>query len=140
MLTPKRVKYRKPHKVSYDGTAKRGTTISFGFIGLQSLEGNYISSRQIEAARIAITRFLKRQGKLHIRIFPHLPITKKPLEVRMGKGKGSVEYYASVVKKGMILFELEDVSIEAAKEALRLGMHKLPVKCKIVMKGEEKNV
>ncbi len=140
MLTPKRVKYRKPHKIPYDGTAKRGTKISFGSIGLQSLEGNYISSRQIEAARIAITRFLKRQGKLHIRIFPHLPITKKPLEVRMGKGKGSVEYYASVVKKGMILFELEDVSVEAAKEALRLGMHKLPVKCKIVMKGEEKNV
>ena len=89
---------------------------------------------------IAITRYLKRQGKLHIRIFPHLPITKKPLEVRMGKGKGNVEYYAAVVKKGMILFELEDVSEEEARKALRLGIHKLPVKCKIVMKGEEQDV
>ncbi len=140
MLTPKRVKYRKPHKVSYEGKAKRGTKINFGTIGLQALEGNYINSRQIEATRIAITRYLKRQGKLHIRIFPHLPITKKPLEVRMGKGKGSVEYYAAVVKQGMILFELEGVSEEAATEALRLGMHKLPVKCKIVKKGEEANV
>ncbi len=137
MLTPKRVKYRKPHKVRYDGKAKRGTKISFGVYGLQALEGNYINSRQIEATRIAITRYLKRQGKLWIRIFPHLPITKKPLEVRMGKGKGSVDHYAAVVKKGMILFELADVTEEQALEALRLGMHKLPVKCKIVKKGEE---
>ncbi len=137
MLTPKRVKYRKPHKIKYDGKAKRGTKISFGVYGLQALEGNYINSRQIEATRIAITRYLKRQGKLWIRIFPHLPITKKPLEVRMGKGKGSVDHYAAVVKKGMILFELADVTEEQALEALRLGMHKLPIKCKIVKKGEE---
>lgn len=140
MLSPKKMKYRKPHRISYEGKAKRGTKISFGTIGLQSLEGNYVAARQIESARIAITRHLKRQGKLHIRIFPSLPMTKKPLEVRMGKGKGSVEYYAAVVKKGMILFELEGVKEEDAREALRLGMHKLPVKCKIVLKGEEKDV
>ncbi len=137
MLTPKRVKWRKPHKVKYDGKAKRGTKINFGTYGLQALEGNYINSRQIEATRIAITRYLKRQGKLWIRIFPHLPITKKPLEVRMGKGKGSVDHYSAVVKKGMILFELDGVIEEQALEALRLGMHKLPIKCKIVKKGEE---
>lgn len=137
MLTPKRLKYRKPHKVSYEGKAKRGTKISFGEYGLQSLEGNYITSRQIEATRIAITRYLKRQGKVWIRIFPHLPRTKKPLEVRMGKGKGSIDHYSAVVKKGMILFEVAEVDESLAMEALRLGMHKLPVKCKIVKKGEE---
>lgn len=137
MLTPKKQKYRKPHKSSYEGKAKRGTKVSFGKYGLQSLEGNYITERQIEAARIAITRYLKRNGKVWIRIFPQLPITKKPLEVRMGKGKGNVDHYAAVVKKGMILFEVDQVTDEQALEALRLGMHKLPVKCKIVKKGEE---
>ena len=140
MLSPKRTKYRKSHKVSYDGKAKRGTKISFGEFGIQTLEGNYITSRQIEATRIAITRYLKRQGKVWIRIFPHLPRTKKPLEVRMGKGKGSVDHYAAVAKAGMILFEVGEVPEEAALEALRLGMHKLPVRCKIVKKGEEYNV
>lgn len=140
MLTPKKTKYRKSHRLSYDGKAKRGTHIVFGEYGLQALEGNYITSRQIEATRIAINRYLKRQGKMWIRIFPHLPITKKPLEVRMGKGKGSVEYYVAPVKRGMIIFEVAGVEESLALEALRLGMHKLPVKCKIVKRGEELDV
>ncbi|BDV02631.1 MAG: 50S ribosomal protein L16 [Candidatus Hepatoplasma vulgare] len=137
MLSPKKQKYKKPHKISYEGKAKRGTKISFGIYGLQALDGAYITSRQIEATRVAITRYLKRNGKVWIRIFPQLPITKKPLEVRMGKGKGSVDHYSAVVKKGMILFEVDQVTEEQALEALRLGMHKLPIKCKIVKKGEE---
>lgn len=135
MLSPKRNKYRASFTPSYEGKAKRGTTIAFGKYAIVSLEGNYITSRQIEATRIAITRYLKRQGKLWIRIFPNQPITKKPLEVRMGKGKGSVDHYSAVVKKGMILFEIDNVlSDEQAFEALRLGMHKLPVKCKLIKK------
>ncbi|NOQ50176.1 MAG: 50S ribosomal protein L16 [Mycoplasmataceae bacterium] len=140
MLSPKTVKYRKPHNISYEGPAKRGTKVSFGEFGLMALEGNYVTARQIEATRIAITRYLKRNGKLWIRIFPSLPRTKKPLEVRMGKGKGSVDHYAAVVKRGMILFELADVTEEDAREAMRLGMHKLPIKAKFVIKGEEPNV
>ncbi len=137
MLQPKKAKYRKPFKQSYEGKAKRGTTISFGDYGLIAQEGNWITARQIEATRIAITRYLKREGKLTIRIFPHLPITKKPLEVRMGKGKGSVDHHAAVVKEGMVMFELSGVSEERAREAMRLGMHKLPVKCKFVTKQEQ---
>lgn len=137
MLSPKKQKYRKPHKISYEGKAKRGTKVSFGAYGLQAMDGAYITSRQIEATRVAITRYLKRNGKVWIRIFPQLPITKKPLEVRMGKGKGSVDHYSAVVKKGMILFEVDQVTKEQALEALRLGMHKLPIKCKIVKRGEE---
>ncbi|NQX83096.1 MAG: 50S ribosomal protein L16 [Mycoplasmataceae bacterium] len=138
MLQPKQDKWRKPFKKKYTGKAKRGTKISFGDYGLQAKEGTWITSRQIEATRIAITRFLQRQGELHIRIFPHNPMTKKPLEVRMGKGKGSVDHYAAVVKEKMILFELGgDINESDALEALRLGMHKLPIKCKIVKKGEE---
>ncbi len=137
MLQPKKTKYRKSHRVYYEGKAKRGTTIAFGKFALQAKEGAWINARQIESARIAITRYLKRGGKLWIRIFPYNPMTKKPLEVRMGKGKGSVEEYVAVVKQGMILFELDQVTEEQAVEALRLGMHKLPIKCKVVIKGEE---
>lgn len=137
MLAPKKQKYKKPFKPRHDKTAKRGTTIVFGEYGLQAIGSSWVSSRQIEATRIAITRYLKRRGKLWIRIFPHHPITKKPLEVRMGKGKGNVEYYAANVRKGMIMFELDHVSREQAVEAMRLGMHKLPMKCKFVVKGEE---
>ncbi len=138
MLQPKQTKYRKPFRQDYSRPAKRGTTVVFGDYGLQAKEGQWITARQIEATRIAITRYLKRQGDLHIRIFPHLARTKKPLEVRMGKGKGSVDHYVAVVRKGMILFELGgEILEEDALEALRLGMHKLPIKCKIVKKGEE---
>lgn len=137
MLQPKRTKYRKPFRVPYEGKAKRGTEINFGTYALRSTESAWIDARQIEATRKAITRHIKRGGKLWIRIFPHNPLTKKPLEVRMGKGKGSVDKYVAVVKPGMILFELDFHNEAQAREALRLGMHKLPVKCKIVKKGEE---
>lgn len=140
MLQPRNLKWRKPHKRSYEGKAKRGTKVSFGEYGIQAQEGAWVTARQIEATRIAITRYLKRFGKVHIRIFPQSPMTKKPLEVRMGKGKGNVENYVAVVKKGMILFEVETqglVTEEQAREALRLGGHKLPIKVKFVKKGEE---
>ncbi len=138
MLQPKQLKHRKPFKPNYNGKPKRGTKVNFGDYGLQAKEGAWITARQIEATRIAITRYLKRQGELHIRIFPHHPMTKKPLEVRMGKGKGSVDHYVATVKERMILFELGgSITEEAAFEALRLGMHKLPIKCRIVKKGEE---
>lgn len=137
MLSPKRTKYRKPHRVSYEGKAKGLKKINHGEWGLQALEGNWITQRQIEATRIAMTRYLKRGGKIWINIFPHLAITKKPLEVRMGSGKGSPEDWVAVVKKGTIMFEVAEVSEDQAKEALRLGMHKLSVKCKIVKRGEE---
>ncbi len=139
MLQPKQMKWRKPHNISYEGPAKRGTKVSFGDYGLKSLEGDYITARQIEATRIAITRYLKRNGKLWIRIFPSLPRSKKPLEVRMGKGKGAIDHYSASVKRGTILFELAEVTEEQAREAMRLGMHKLPVKCKFVKKGEEED-
>lgn len=137
MLMPKRVKYRKPHRVSYEGKAKGGKTVDFGDYGLMSLDGDWITSRQIEASRIAMTRYMKRFGKVWIRIFPHMAITKKPLEVRMGSGKGSPEEWVAVVKQGQIMFEIGGVSEEVAHEALRLAMHKLPVRCKIVKRGEE---
>lgn len=138
MLQPKTTKYRKPFKKTYTGKAKRGTKISFGEYGLQAKEGSWITARQIEATRIAITRHLQRKGELHIRIFPYNPMTKKPAEVRMGKGKGSVDHFVAVAKKGMILFELGgEITEEQAYEALRLGNHKLPIKCRIVKKGEE---
>jgi len=138
MLQPKNTKYRKPFRQDFTGKAKRGTKINFGDYGLQAKEGVWLKARQIEAARIAITRYLNRQGDLYIRVFPNLPRTKKPLEVRMGKGKGSVDHFVAVVKEKMILFELGgNITEESALEALRLGMHKLPIKCKIVKKGEE---
>lgn len=132
MLTPKRTKYRRPHRVSYEGKAKGGTNVDFGQFGLQSLEGAWITNRQIESARIAMTRYMKRQGKVWMRIFPHMAKTKKPLEVRMGSGKGSPEGFVAVVKEGTVMFEIGGVTEEIAKEALRLAAHKLPVKTKFV--------
>lgn len=131
---PKRTKFRRPHRVSYEGKAKGAKNIDFGEFGLQSLEGAWITSRQIEASRIAMTRYMKRLGKVWIRIFPHMAQTKKPLEVRMGGGKGSPEGFVAVVKRGTIMFEIGGVSEEIAREALRLAASKLPVKTKIVKK------
>lgn len=136
MLMPKRTKYRKPHRLTYDGHARGNTTLHFGDYGLMAKEGNYISARQIEAARIAMTRFMKRGGKVYINIFPHLARTKKPLETRQGKGKGSVEEWVAVVKEGKIMFEISGVTEDIAREALRLASHKLPIKCKFVKKDD----
>src|SRR5574344_2469691 len=136
MLMPKRTKYRKPHRLTYDGHAKGNTKLSFGDYGLMTKEGAWISARQIEAARIAITRELKKGGKLWINIFPHLAITKKPLETRQGKGKGNVDDWVAVAKAGKIMFELAETDEATAREALRLASHKLPVTCKIVKKEE----
>ena len=132
MLTPKRTKFRRPHRVSYEGKAQRGNKVSFGEFGLQSLEGAWVTNRQIEASRIAMTRFMKRQGQVWIRIFPHLAKTAKPLEVRMGSGKGAPEGWVAVVKDGTRMFEIAGVPEDVAREALRLASHKLPVRTKIV--------
>ena len=137
MLMPKRTKYRKPHRVSYDGHAKGNTELHLGEYGLQAKTGAWVSAKQIEAARIAMTRYMKRGGKVFINIFPHLAITKKPLETRQGKGKGNVDEWVAVVKKGKIMFEISGVSEETALEALRLASHKLPVQCKFVKKEEK---
>lgn len=134
MLLPKRVKYRKTQRGRVRGKANRGTTVAFGSYGLKALEGAWITNRQIEAARIAINRYLKREGKLWIRIFPDKPVTKKPLETRMGSGKGSPEFWVAVVKRGKILFEVGGVPKESAEEALRLASHKLPIKTKFVQR------
>ena len=136
MLLPKRTKFRKQHRGRRAGKASRGNTISFGDFGLMSLDAGWVTSRQIEAARIAMTRHIKRGGKVWIRIFPDKPITKKPLETRMGKGKGPVEAWVCVVKPGRVMFEMNGVPNETAKEAMRLAMHKLPVKCKFVTREE----
>ncbi len=136
MLQPKRTKFRKMHKMKMKGNANRGNQISFGSFGIKAEEGVWMTSRQIESARIAITRFMKREGQLWIRIFPDKPITKKPAEVRMGKGKGSPEYWVAVVKPGRILFEIEGVSHEIAKEALRLGAQKLPISTKFIVRRD----
>ncbi len=133
MLQPKRTKFRKVQKGRMKGNAGRGNQLSNGTFGIKSLDSKFITSRQIEAARIAATRFMKREGSVWIKIFPDKPITKKPLEVRMGKGKGNVEYYAAVVKPGRILFEVGGVPIEVAREALRLAAQKLPVRTKFVI-------
>ena len=137
MLMPKRTKYRKSHRVSYDGKAKGNTELHFGEYGLQALEGGWVSARQIEAARIAMTRYMKRGGKVWINIFPHMPKTAKPLEVRMGSGKGAVDKWVAVVKKGKIMFEIGGVDEATAREALRLASHKLPIKTKFVTKETE---
>ena len=133
-LMPKRTKYRKPHRLTYDGKAKGNLTLHFGDYGLQAKEGGYVSARQIEAARIAMTRYMKRGGNVYINIFPHLARTKKPLETRQGKGKGNVDEWVAVVKEGKIMFEVAGVSEEVAREALRLASHKLPVTTKFVKK------
>ena len=138
MLMPKRTKYRRPHRLSYEGRAKAGREVSFGEYGLMADTGAYVSNRQIEAARIAMTRYKKTGGKVWIRIFPHLARTKKPLEVRMGSGKGAPEGWVAVVKPGRMMFEIAGVPEEVAREAFRLASHKLPVKTKFVRKGEEK--
>lgn len=132
MLMPKRVKYRKKQRGKMKGNAQRGSSIAFGTFGLKAMESGWITSRQIEATRIAITRHIKRGGKVWIRIFPDKPVTKKPAETRMGKGKGSPEYWVAVVRPGRIMFELEGVTMEIAKEAMRLAAHKMPIKTKFV--------
>ena len=136
MLIPKRTKYRKPHRISYEGHARGNTELHFGDYGLMSKDGSWISARQIEAARIAMTRFMKRGGKVWINIFPHLAITKKPLETRQGKGKGNVEDWVAVVKEGKIMNEIAGVDEAIARAALRLASHKLPVRCKFVKKDD----
>lgn len=136
MLLPKRVKYRREHRGKMRGRAKGGTEVSFGEYGLQAQEASWITNRQIEAARIAMTRYMKRGGKVWIKIFPHKPYTAKPLEVRMGSGKGAPEGWVAVVKPGKILFEVAGVPEEVAREALRLAAHKLPIKCKFVKREE----
>ncbi|MDE5600144.1 MAG: 50S ribosomal protein L16 [Oscillospiraceae bacterium] len=137
MLLPKRVKYRRVHRGRMKGKATRGTTITYGDFGLRALEPGWITSNQIEAARVAMTRYIKRGGQVWIKIFPDKPVTKKPAEVRMGKGKGAPEYWVSVVKPGRIMFEIKGVPEETAREAMRLAMHKLPIKCKFVAKEQE---
>lgn len=137
MLAPKRVKWRRPHKAAVKlnrGNAKGGTDISFGQYGLEALEAAFVSDRQIEAARIAMTRFIKRGGQVWIKIFPHKSITRKPAETRMGSGKGAPEYWVAVVKPGRIMFELAGVDEATAREAMRLAAHKLPIKCRFVAK------
>ncbi len=136
MLMPKRVKYRNVFRGNLRGKTKGGATVGFGEYGLQATQAGWITSRQIEAARIAMTRYMKRGGKVWINIFPHKPYTKKPLEVRMGAGKGAVEGWVAVVKPGRVMFEVAGVSEEVAREALRLASHKLPVKSKFVKREE----
>ena len=133
MLSPKRTKYRKMQKGRMKGNSGRGHRLSNGMFGIKSLDSCFITSRQIEAARIAATRFMKREGQLWIKIFPDKPITKKPLEVRMGKGKGAPEYFVAVVKPGRIMFEVSGVALDVAREALRLAAQKLPVKTKFII-------
>ena len=137
MLIPSRVKYRRVHRIKYEGKAKGNTELHFGQYGLMAMEGAWITNNQIEAARVAMTRYMKRGGKVYINIFPHMPKTAKPLEVRMGSGKGAVDKWVAVVKKGKIMFEISDVTEEVAREALRLASHKLPIKTKFVMKEDK---
>lgn len=136
MLQPKKTKFRKQHKMVPSGTATRGTSLAFGSFGIKSLETCWITSRQIEAARVAVTRYMKREGQIWIRIFPDKPITRKPLEVRMGKGKGAPEYWVATVKPGTVIFEAEGVPMDVAKEALRLAAQKLPVTTKFVVRPD----
>ena len=137
MLLPKRVKYRRVHRGRMTGKAYRGNFVSNGDFGLQALEPAWITSNQIEAARIAMTRYIKRGGQVWIKIFPDKPVTKKPAGTRMGSGKGAPEYWVAVVKPGRVMFEIAGVPEETAREAMRLAMHKLPIKCKFVTKAEE---
>ena len=137
MLMPKRVKFRRVQRGRLKGKATRGNTISNGSFGLVALEPAWITSNQIEAARIAMTRYIKRGGQVWIKIFPHKPVTEKPAETRMGSGKGSPEYWVAVVKPGRVLFEMDGVTEDQAREAMRLAAHKLPLKCKFVKKEDE---
>ena len=137
MLLPKRVKYRRVHRGRLTGKAMRGNTVTYGDYGLQALEPAWVTSNQIEAARIAMTRYIKRGGQVWIKIFPDKPVTEKPAETRMGSGKGSPEYWVAVVKPGSVMFEIGGVSEELAREAMRLAAHKLPIKCKFIRKEKE---
>ena len=139
MLLPKRVKYRRVHRGRMTGKAMRGNTLAYGEFGLQATEPAWITSNQIEAARIAMTRYIKRGGKVWIKIFPDKPITEKPAETRMGSGKGSPEYWVAVVKPGRVMFEMEGVDESVAREAMRLASHKLPIKCKFATKADLEN-
>ena len=136
MLQPKRTKYRRPHILRYEGKATAGNTVAFGEFGLVALEGTWITARQIEAARIVMSRYTKRGGNVYIRIFLQLAKTKKPAEVRMGSGKGSPEEWVAVVKQGTVMFEMSGVAEDVSREALRLAAYKLPIKCKVIKKGE----
>ncbi|MFM1746190.1 MAG: ribosomal protein [Bacteroidota bacterium] len=136
MLQPKKTKFRKQHKMVPSGTATRGVSLAFGSFGIKSLETCCITSRQIEAARVAVTRYMKREGQIWIRIFPDKPITRKPLEVRMGKGKGAPEFWVATVKPGTVIFEAEGVPLNIAKEALRLAAQKLPVTTRFVVRPD----
>lgn len=136
MLQPKRTKYRKQHKMPMKGNAKRGHQLNFGSFGIKAQEGGRVTSRQIEAARIAVTRYMKREGQVWIRIFPDKPITKKPAEVRMGKGKGALDHWVAIVKPGRVMFEAEGVSEAVAKEALRLAAQKLPLMTKFIKRRD----
>ena len=136
MLMPKRVKYRRVHRGRLKGEAHRGNKVTYGNYGLVALEPAWITSNQIEAARIAMTRYIRRGGQVWIKIFPDKPITEKPAETRMGSGKGSPEYWVAVVKPGRVLFEMDGVSVDVAKEAMRLATHKLPIKCRFVTKEQ----
>ena len=140
LLAPSRTKYRKQHRGRMKGTAHRGNTLAFGEFGLQALEPVWLEARQIEAARIALTRFMKRGGKVWIRVFPDKPITAKPAETRMGSGKGAVDHWVAVVKPGRIIFEIGGVSEEVAKEAVRLASHKLPMATRFITRGEAESV
>lgn len=137
MLLPKRVKYRRVHRGRMTGKATRGNQVTYGDFGLQALEPAWITANQIEAARVAMTRYCKRFGQVWIKIFPHKPVTKKPAEVRMGSGKGAPEFWVAVVKPGRVMFELGGIPEETAREALRLAANKLPIKCKFVKKETE---
>ena len=137
MLMPKRVKYRRQHRGRMTGIATKGNTVTYGEYGLVALEPAWITANQIEAARIAMTRSIRRGGQVYIKIFPHKSVTKKPAEVRMGSGKGAPDHWVAVVKPGRVMFEISGVSEEAAREAIRLASHKLPIKCKFVVKGAE---
>ena len=136
MLLPKRVKYRRQHRGRMRGEAHKGNFVAYGDFGLQAQEASWITSRQIEAARVAMTRYIKRGGKVWIKIFPDKPVTNKPAETRMGSGKGTLEYWVAVVKPGRVMFEISGVSEEIAREALRLATHKLPCKCKVVSRAD----
>ncbi len=136
MLLPKRVKYRRQHRGRMKGEAHKGNFVAYGDFGLQSTEASWITSRQIEAARVAMTRYIKRGGQVWIKIFPQKPVTKKPADTRMGSGKGAPEFWVAVVKPGKVMFEIAGVSEEVAREAMRLAAHKLPVKCKFVTKNQ----
>ena len=140
MLMPKRVKYRRVHRGRMKGQAHRGNTITYGEYGLQALEPAWITSNQIEAARIAMTRYIKRGGQVWIKIFPDKPVTEKPAETRMGSGKGTPEYWVAVVKPGRVMFEIAGVSEDIAREAMRLAVHKLPIKCKFITRQETEEV